>query len=270
MPRSLKRLYRRLRSERSSQGNERKEDVIQKPLAAAAVPAQRLPTPTQGLFIHTVDAALEVKRSFHESLPSFINEDANTQQDIIVPFLQDEIMLGPKVGHMVKRQNSPKARMKQFEKYHNTSNARYALKHIKGSYLGGNGPDAFVYAAGDLALEAECLANLNHPNITKLRGITHSGVNGFANGPCGYFLIIDRLFETLDQRITSWYGPANKEGMEREHVLIDECLIVAIQIAAAIKYMHEHSIIFRDLKPANIGFDVQGDMKIFDFGLLRI
>ena len=43
-----------------------------------------------------------------------------------------------------------------------------------------------------------------------------------------------------------------------------------LQIATAMMYMHEHSIIFRDLKPQNIGFDVRGDVKIFDFGLARI
>jgi serine/threonine protein kinase len=35
-------------------------------------------------------------------------------------------------------------------------------------------------------------------------------------------------------------------------------------------YLHSHSIIFRDLKPQNIGFDVRGDVKIFDFGMARI
>ncbi len=45
---------------------------------------------------------------------------------------------------------------------------------------------------------------------------------------------------------------------------------VALQIAAGLKYLHSHNIIFRDLKPANIGFDVRGDVKIFDFGLARI
>ncbi len=44
----------------------------------------------------------------------------------------------------------------------------------------------------------------------------------------------------------------------------------ALQIAAGLKYLHSHNIIFRDLKPANIGFDVRGDVKIFDFGLARI
>ena len=59
----------------------------------------------------------------------------------------------------------------------------------------------------DLALEAEFLAKLDHPNIIKLRGLTHSGAAGFANGPCGYFLIIDRLFETLKERIKRWHDP---------------------------------------------------------------
>ena len=30
-----------------------------------------------------------------------------------------------------------------------------------------------------------------------------------------------------------------------------------------------HSVIYRDLKPENVGFDVRGDVKIFDFGLAR-
>lgn len=44
----------------------------------------------------------------------------------------------------------------------------------------------------------------------------------------------------------------------------------ALQIACGLKYLHSHKIIFRDLKPANIGFDVRGDVKIFDFGLARV
>ncbi|KAL7526321.1 hypothetical protein ACHAXR_001425 [Thalassiosira sp. AJA248-18] len=180
--------------------------------------------------------------------------------------------------------------MKKIEKYHQTDNARYALKHTKESlYLKENGSDAYVQAAGDLALEAEFLANLTHPNIIKLRGLTHAGTAGFADGPCGYFLIIDRLFETLDQRIKRWHGPTKAkkgrvtnmmsvvatnfkkssggEGIEIE--LRDDIMDERYNVAA-MTYLHSHSIIFRDLKPANIGFDVRGDVKIFDFGLARI
>lgn len=56
----------------------------------------------------------------------------------------------------------------------------------------------------DTALEAEFLASLNHPHIIKLRGMTHSKAAGFANGAQGFFLIIDRLEETLDHRIQTW------------------------------------------------------------------
>jgi len=204
--------------------------------------------------------------------------------------------------------------MKKVENYHNTGKARYALKHIKQTYLQDHGTDDYVQTAGDLALEAEFLAHLNHPNVIKLRGITDSGAAGFANGPCGYFLVIDRLFETLDQRIKYWHGgasdtgrspskhgqskhrrrisnvlskgikslpaslriknsSANSEEIEVEingSDLMDECLHISLQISAALTYLHSHSIIFRDLKPDNVGFDVRGDVKIFDFGLARI
>lgn len=166
------------------------------------------------------------------------------------------------------------------------------------------------------------MASLQHPNIIKLRGISHGGAMGFADGPGGYFLIIDRLFETLDQRIRKWRHTGSKmqkslsrmksmksvKSLKRsgsmlgstdtETRLLDErltigeynsaslslynvwrdtnfasllpLLITGLQIAAGMSYLHNHSVIFRDLKPQNIGFDVRGDVKIFDFGLSRI
>ena len=154
----------------------------------------------------------------------------------------------------------------------------------------------------DLALEAAILASLNHPHVIKLRGITHSGTNGYSTGPQGYFLIIDRLFDTLDQRMISWRNPRNarlkkkhsflnrsislsssshpKQIMKQvelgdeqiglEDSVLDERLGIALQISSALAYLHAHGIIFRDLKPMNIGFDVRGDIKLFDFGLARV
>ena len=67
----------------------------------------------------------------------------------------------------------------------------------------------------DLAFEAELLGSLVHPHIIKLRGISYGGAAGFEQGPSGYFLIIDRLDETLDQRVKRWHGSFSREASNR-------------------------------------------------------
>jgi tRNA A-37 threonylcarbamoyl transferase component Bud32 len=42
----------------------------------------------------------------------------------------------------------------------------------------------------------------------------------------------------------------------------------AVEVASALAYCHRNRILFRDLKPANIGYDFDEDrVKLFDFGL---
>lgn len=52
-------------------------------------------------------------------------------------------------------------------------------------------------------------------------------------------------------------------------MFLAERLVVALDIARALNFLHGKKILFRDLKPDNMGFNVRGDLQIFDFGLAK-
>ena len=80
---------------------------------------------------------------------------------------------------------------------------RYAMKHLKEKLL--SQADNFRLAAVELAVEAHMLASFNHPNIIKIRGWAANGVASFTTGRHdSFFLLLDCLDETLDQRISTW------------------------------------------------------------------
>jgi serine/threonine protein kinase len=51
--------------------------------------------------------------------------------------------------------------------------------------------------------------------------------------------------------------------------LYRERIVVAMQLSSAIAYLYEHNILHRDVKPQNIGFDAEGNVKLFDLGLTK-
>lgn len=68
------------------------------------------------------------------------------------------------------------------------------------------------------------------------------------------------------------YAPGGtlKDLLSRQisHVLsLDDALRIVTQIGQALQYAHEHAIIHRDVKPANMLFTANGDVLLADFGI---
>lgn len=152
---------------------------------------------------------------------------------------------------------------------------RYVLKNLNPK-LAFN-PKKLVVGAKDLVMEAHFLSSLNHENIIQLRAWAAAGIAGFSETgrADGFFLVFDRLQETLSRRITTWRerskeskkGSLMKSRATLRMQLFAERMKVSVDIASAVQYLHSKRVIYRDLKPANIGFDEDGTVKLFDFGL---
>eukprot|EP00529_Nitzschia_sp_RCC80_P031632 CAMPEP_0113496866 /NCGR_PEP_ID=MMETSP0014_2-20120614/30339_1 /TAXON_ID=2857 /ORGANISM="Nitzschia sp." /LENGTH=369 /DNA_ID=CAMNT_0000390795 /DNA_START=194 /DNA_END=1300 /DNA_ORIENTATION=+ /assembly_acc=CAM_ASM_000159 len=150
---------------------------------------------------------------------------------------------------------------------------KFVIKHLNPK-LAFN-PKKLVVGAKDLVMEAHFLSALDHDNIIKLRGWSAAGINGFSatNRADGFFLILDRLRITLAKRISQWReeDKARKSLVKGRNTVKNQLLVTrlksAVDIASAVTYLHERRILFRDLKPANIGFDYTGTLRIIDFGL---
>ncbi len=98
--------------------------------------------------------------------------------------------------------------------------------------------------------EAKHTSNLTHPNIAT-------------------------VYEYGQDRGTSFIAMEFLEGRTLDKLLKDrrldyeEGLRIALQVASALKLVHERGLIHRDLKPANIMVLEGGQVKLLDFGICR-
>lgn len=187
---------------------------------------------------------------------------------------------------------------------HPDENQQLAIKYLKRKAM--VDLHQFKHGAADLAVEAYFLKTLRHENIVSLHGITAGSVesNVALGKECGFFIVVDRLFETLEKRIDGWkkqevealgltldaasfslsnhdrhnesssnrrnfLGRYTVEYREQKRAELVERCEIAISLAKAMEYLHSKRIIFRDLKPDNIGFDKNNVLKLFDFGLAK-
>src|ERR1019366_3668537 len=100
--------------------------------------------------------------------------------------------------------------------------------------------------------EIETLGKLEHPNIVRFYEA------GFENGLYFYAMeYVEGL--NLDQILE-----------EQSRFLWKDVLNIALQVAPALKHVHDHGVIHRDIKPSNLILNAQGQIKLTDFGIAKV
>jgi len=128
-------------------------------------------------------------------------------------------------------------------------NKQWAVKEIRKKGSGKN--DEIV--VNSLLAEANMMKRLDHPALPRIVDIIDNGIT--------IYVVMDYIEgESLDKIL-------NEYGAQPEEKVIDW----AMQIADALSYLHgqKPSIIYRDMKPANVMLKPEGNIKIIDFGIAR-
>lgn len=134
-------------------------------------------------------------------------------------------------------------------------------------------PSSLSMCAADLVKEGAILALLGrHQNLVSLVAWTPTGLGGFSDNSCGvrhdsFFLVMDRLEESLKDRLEEW---RSEKAVHKKVGFLEERFQIMTDLANAVQHVHSKGVIHRDLKPNNIGFDDRGTLKLFDFDVSRI
>lgn len=104
--------------------------------------------------------------------------------------------------------------------------------------------------------EKNIMAQCNHPFILKLHQ-TYKDKNNL-------YLLIE--FVQGGELFTYLHCSPNAPG----RIPNDHARFLASHVLMAIEYLHDRSIVYRDLKPENLLIDPQGYLKVVDFGFAKV
>lgn len=128
-------------------------------------------------------------------------------------------------------------------------NKQWAVKEIRKR---GNGKNDEV-VVNSLLAEANMMKRLDHPSLPRIVDIIDNGIT--------IYVVMDYIEgESLDKIL-------NEYGAQPEDLVVGW----AKQLCDALSYLHSQkpSIIYRDMKPANVMLKPEGNIKIIDFGIAR-
>jgi serine/threonine protein kinase len=144
----------------------------------------------------------------------------------------------------------------------------YALKCLNQRTV--SSEDSFVQGAADLASEAMILSHLQHDNIVRLYGVKNGCVSDAFREQGGYFLLLELLRGTVSDLLRLWRVDLKTAGKAAKIPSpLERIQGIALGVAKGMEYLHQNNVLLRDLKPHNIGFDREGNVRLFDFGLAR-
>lgn len=104
--------------------------------------------------------------------------------------------------------------------------------------------------------EAAAIASLRHPNIVQ--------VHDFNSDEDVNYMVMEYVpGETLQARL-------KRLNKNERRMSIIEALQISINVCEGLSYAHKRGMVHRDVKPANIMLDVNGEAILMDFGIVKI
>mmetsp|Transcript_5742 Transcript_5742/g.9799 ORF Transcript_5742/g.9799 Transcript_5742/m.9799 type:complete len:447 (-) Transcript_5742:134-1474(-) len=150
--------------------------------------------------------------------------------------------------------------------------SRYCVKALSPEVIADK--NLFTQGVIDMAVETLFLSVVSHPHIVTMRAF---GANGMLKP--NYFIVLDRLYDTLEARIPKWrlqskraksvVNKMRRTSSGKLDELMETKLCYAYDLMGAFDYLHKKKLVYRDLKPENVGFNIRDDIVLFDFGLAR-
>ncbi len=107
--------------------------------------------------------------------------------------------------------------------------------------------------------EAEAAGRLDHPNVVAVHGFQETA---------GHYLIVQPLVPggSLEDRLSRPRPPGDHTSVET----LRSAAVLCRDVARGLQHAHEHGVVHRDVKPANILIAADGAPRLGDFGLAKV